>query len=105
MSVETVKGLKEEALEELIRRGKRVYFTDEKNIEDLAMLMRGFGLNKEAVHRFIDVAAFPDGTISEIVGFQGDQIVESKLFIKGQFTGKTVYLKDWGKLPKKEKAT
>lgn len=85
-----------EVLRDLIKRGLRVYYTNEHDFESFVTMTRGFGMNAEAFTRLFDIIVFQNGTLMEIEGFTNDQlIVANTLFMMGRWfkPKQSVYLR------------
>ena len=83
-------------LEDLVKRGLRIYHTNEPNLESLITMCLGFGMNAKAVVRLFDILVFQNGTLIEIEGFDSqDRVVTNTLFMAGHWfkPKRSVYLR------------
>lgn len=90
----------EEAIEEYISQGLRVYYTDERNMNELGYLLFGMEIKDIKFLRIFDVVIFPDKTIHEIprtLALNGG-IDTTQSFKKGEFKNQSIYLEGFKKL-------
>jgi len=79
----------EQAVAIYIKKGYRIYVSDEKNIQDFIYLMEGFGMSRKAIKRAFDVIIFYKArTVVEILTVESNgEMVSRTSYKAGKYQG------------------